>query len=107
MTEPGTMPSWINNDLIQQVLQKSEKNNTIRVVKVSAKAASAKGDNYTSEVLRLTVDLRMTNNEDKEIENKRSLIIKIAHTSSDVHKELVNIFDYYKDGNKLNFILFD
>ncbi|XP_012278798.1 uncharacterized protein LOC105698804 [Orussus abietinus] len=66
----------ITADFLEKILRKSEKDDTIRVSKISTKPATNKGDNYTSDMYRVVAELSHVRNGRKV--NEKSVIVKIA-----------------------------
>lgn len=90
-----TMPKWLNKELLEKVLKNSERDESIRVIEMSSKAAASKGDNYTSEVLRVIVNFTRKKNS-KESSEQRSLIVKVAHIGDGMLKEMVYVSKFNK-----------
>lgn len=70
-------PTWLNEPLFENVLQNIEKNKTIAVSGITIKPATAKGDNYTSDMYRVSVTfLRIV--EGQKISETKSFVAKVA-----------------------------
>lgn len=91
---------WLTTELFTRIVQKVCPNNVVRVQTYAVKAALAKGENFTSQMLRATVSYTIDGDESaREIR----FIIKAAHTDMTVRaildemdlfqKEIVN-FEY-------------
>lgn len=85
-------PSWLNLNFMEEVLKSSENDSTIRVVDVLSKPATAKGDNYTSDMYRVNVEYSRKNKNNRQVVEKVSLIVKIAPTAEGMKREMVRVF---------------
>lgn len=83
-------PDWLNSTFVEGVLRNSEKDDTIQVVEITTKPATNKGDNYTSDMHRTTVEFTRREG-GKLLTEKCSIIVKVAPTVEGVHKELVSL----------------
>lgn len=82
---------WLNNEFVQRVLQYNEYDTSINVTNISVKPATSKGDNYASDMYRVTV--KYTQKEGKTRVNKEtSIVCKFEPLEEDARKEAVNIF---------------
>ncbi|XP_069690896.1 uncharacterized protein [Periplaneta americana] len=83
-------PSWLNNIFLETALRSGEVDPTIMVISSSIQPATASGDNYLSEMFRVTV--KMTRGDHRE---ERSLIVKVEPKKEQMLKiaEKGNIFD--------------
>lgn len=82
---------WLNNEFVQRVLQYNEYDTSINVTNISAKPATSKGDNYASDMYRVTV--KYTQKEGKTRVNKEtSIVCKFEPLEEDARREAVNIF---------------
>lgn len=71
----------------ERVMRQSENDPGIKVTDVVIKPATNKGDNYTSEMFRATVEfVRSAGGNKKE---KKPIIVKVEPMSEGLHKELV------------------
>lgn len=84
------MPVWLNVDFMEKVLRKSEKDASIEVKDVATAAATAVGDNYTSDMIRATVEYSR-NKSGRKATEKISLIVKISPTSEGSRKLMVRM----------------
>ncbi|XP_046431327.1 uncharacterized protein LOC124185048 [Neodiprion fabricii] len=71
------VPTWLNSSYVQAVLRKAEKDDSVEVTSMTVKPATAKGDNYTSDMHRITLVLSRIS-EGRELTETRSLIAKLA-----------------------------
>lgn len=88
-------PSWLNLDFMQDILRRFEGDNSIEVVDIFSKPATNKGDNYTSDMLRVFLEFSRTLG-DQKVTEKRSVVIKISPTLEGVRKDMIEkckIFD--------------
>lgn len=84
-----TPPAWITAQFIENVLKNADKNDSISVNNILVNIATKKGDNYTSDMYR--VNFESTRIEaGRKIHRKSSLIVKVAFTTEQIHKELVS-----------------
>ncbi|XP_051167380.1 uncharacterized protein LOC127285418 [Leptopilina boulardi] len=72
----GTL-SWLNQDFVGKALRIGENDDSIQVHDIFTKAATDKGDNYTSQMIRVTVELSRKVGS-RNVTEKKSLIIKIV-----------------------------
>lgn len=83
------VPPWLNIDYTKRILRLAEDDNTLQVTNIFTKAATAKGDNYTSDMFRVTVEFTR-NNGDKKVTEKKSIIFKLEPLEEGARRELVN-----------------
>ncbi|KAK0180402.1 hypothetical protein PV327_006046 [Microctonus hyperodae] len=81
-------PSWLNEEFMERALRYSENDDTIHVTDISTKPATNKGDNYTSEMVRVNVNFHREINK-KIIKENRSIIVKLGLTMDGIHKDLI------------------
>ncbi|KAK0081372.1 hypothetical protein PV326_007700 [Microctonus aethiopoides] len=81
-------PSWLDKEFVERALRYSENDDTIRVNEILTKPATNKGDNYTSEMIRVSVNFHRNMN-NKIIKENRSIIVKLGLTADGVHKDLI------------------
>ncbi|XP_072762644.1 uncharacterized protein [Anoplolepis gracilipes] len=82
------IPAWLNLCFMEKALRKSENDNSTQVIDIFAKPATNKGDNYTSDMIRVNVEYSRDQNGHK-ISEKKSVIIKVEPTLEGARKELV------------------
>ena len=80
----------ITNDFLQNLLRKYENNQSIIVNNVLFKEATNKGDNYASDMFRVTVDYNYTKGTIKNFNEKKSLIIKFEPMEEGLNKDFVS-----------------
>ncbi|XP_012268826.2 uncharacterized protein LOC105693460 [Athalia rosae] len=68
---------WLNAPYLQKLLRDVEKDETVEVSEIVIKGATAKGDNYASDMFRVTVDISRIRNGAK-INEKESFMVKVA-----------------------------
>ncbi|XP_031371060.1 uncharacterized protein LOC116186810 isoform X2 [Apis dorsata] len=79
---------WLNNEFVQRVLQYNEYDTSINVTNISVKPATSKGDNYASDMYRVTV--KYTQKEGKTRVNKEtSIVCKFEPLEEDLRKEAI------------------
>ncbi|KAL0100715.1 hypothetical protein PUN28_019239 [Cardiocondyla obscurior] len=87
--------TWLNLCFVEKILRKSEGDNSIQVIDIFSKPATAKGDNYTSDMIRITVEFSRDQGGHK-ITEKKSIIAKVSPLNEGVRQDLVEqsgIFD--------------
>ncbi|XP_011686820.1 PREDICTED: uncharacterized protein LOC105449346 [Wasmannia auropunctata] len=86
---------WLNLNFVEKILQKSESDNTIQMIDIFSKPATSKGDNYTSDMIRITAEFSRDLSGRKIIE-KKSIIVKISPTLENIIRyKLVSWFNLY------------
>lgn len=86
-------PAWLTPSFVEKILRKSEGDNSIQVIDLSVKSATAKGDNYQSEMVRVVA--KYSRGQGGEVAEK-SIIFKIAPSLDSLQGELIaegNAFD--------------
>lgn len=66
------LPIWLNNELIEEILQKQDKN--LKVVNVKIEEACGKGENFASKIMRIHVDVKI-----KKISEKKTFLLKFVN----------------------------
>ncbi|XP_046431324.1 uncharacterized protein LOC124185047 isoform X2 [Neodiprion fabricii] len=69
-------PAWLDACYVQKVLRKAENDESIEVSDISVRPATAKGDNYMSDMYRIAVEFSRGQG-DQRNEEERSLILKL------------------------------
>lgn len=82
--------TWLNLCFVEKILRNSESDNSIQVTDISLESVTSKGDNYTSDIIRIIVDFSYNQDGLKNTE-KKSIIIKISPTLEGDRKKLVSI----------------
>ncbi|XP_024877358.1 uncharacterized protein LOC112458146 [Temnothorax curvispinosus] len=87
-------PAWLNLCFVEKILRKSEGDNSIQVIEIFSKSATAKGDGYTSDIIRVTAEFSRDQS-DSKITEKKSIIVKIAPVAEGIRHfiELSGVFD--------------
>ncbi|XP_011633621.1 uncharacterized protein LOC105424846 [Pogonomyrmex barbatus] len=88
-------PTWLNLCFVEKILRKSEGDNSIQVIDIFSKPATAKGDNYTSDMIRVSAEFSRDQG-DRKITEKKSIIVKLSPLIEGILQELVEqsgIFD--------------
>lgn len=100
-----SQPAWLSAPFIEKALRRSENDDSICIIDCFVKPATNKGDNYTSDMHRVTVEYRH-NQGAKAVTEKITIIIKVAPTAEGVHKELVSTYceNFLKNFNCLLFV---
>ncbi|KYM94221.1 PREDICTED: uncharacterized protein LOC108781508 [Cyphomyrmex costatus] len=80
--------TWLNQCFVENILRKSEDNNSIRVIDIFSKPATNKGDNYTSDMIRITAEYSRDQDSCK-IKEKKSIILKILPKLGSVRQKFV------------------
>lgn len=81
-------PSWLNVDFVERILRLSEDDCSLQVIDVFLKPATSKGDNYTSDMMRVAIEYSRKQG-DKRVNGKKSLIFKIEPIAEGTRKELI------------------
>ncbi|XP_011705742.1 PREDICTED: uncharacterized protein LOC105460945 [Wasmannia auropunctata] len=77
--------SWLNLRFVEKILRKSESDNSIQIIDIFSKPAMSKGDNYSSDIIRITVEFSRDQG-GRKITEKNSIIVKISPTIKGGHK---------------------
>lgn len=85
-------PTWLNLCFVEKILRKSEGDNSIEVIDIFSKPATNKGDNYTSDMIRVNVEF--SREPDRKTTEKKSIIVKISPTEEGARKELVRLISF-------------
>ncbi|XP_050458788.1 uncharacterized protein LOC126855304 [Cataglyphis hispanica] len=81
-------PTWLNLCFMEKALRKSENDNSIQVIDIFTKPATNKGDNYTSDMIRVNVEYSRDQNGHKTTK-KKSVIVKITPIVEGVRQDLI------------------
>lgn len=90
--------TWLNADFAERVLRFAELDSTINVTDIISKPATAVGDNYASDLVRVVAEF--TRNEGKtKVKEKKSLLFKFEPIAEGPRKEMVNTYKckFFKD----------
>lgn len=88
---PFPQHKFITESFFQEILQKQYSNDSIQVEKLKLEAALAKGENFSSDIIRVEVEFRLNDNAVKKSAN---YILKVGH-SNDSTQELLDEFDVF------------
>ncbi|XP_014614631.1 PREDICTED: uncharacterized protein LOC106792646 isoform X2 [Polistes canadensis] len=79
---------WLSREFLENMLRKAKNDNSIRVIDIFSKPATAKGDNYSSDMYRVSVEFA-SKQDDREVMNKISFIVKVAPSADTVQRKMV------------------
>ncbi|XP_012536762.2 uncharacterized protein LOC105836925 [Monomorium pharaonis] len=79
-------PTWLNSSFVEKILRESEGDDSIRVIDIISKSATAKGDHYCSNMMRVTA--KFSHGQGDEITEK-SMIFKIAPSLESAQGEIL------------------
>ncbi|XP_046144698.1 uncharacterized protein LOC114872766 [Osmia bicornis bicornis] len=88
------VPPWLNIDYTKRILRLAEEDNTLQVTNIFTKAATDKGDNYTSDMFRVTVEFSR-NKGDNKMTEKKSMIFKLEPVEEGARRELVRKIELF------------
>ncbi|XP_076544195.1 uncharacterized protein LOC117603563 isoform X1 [Osmia lignaria lignaria] len=88
------VPPWLNIDYTKRILRLAEEDNTLQVTNIFTKAATDKGDNYTSDMFRVTVEFTRNERENKVAE-KKSIIFKLEPLEEGARRDLVSKIELF------------
>ncbi|XP_018311691.1 uncharacterized protein [Mycetomoellerius zeteki] len=80
--------TWLNLCFVEKILRKSEDDNSIQMIDMFSKPATSKGDNYTSDMIRITVEYSRDQGSCR-IKEKKSIILKILPEHGSVRQKFV------------------
>ncbi|XP_018370662.1 PREDICTED: uncharacterized protein LOC108766094 isoform X2 [Trachymyrmex cornetzi] len=80
--------TWLNLSFVEKILRKSEENDSIQVIDMSIKPATKKGDNYLSDMVRITIEFSR-NQGGHEIKEKKSIIVKLVPIVENIRQKFV------------------
>ncbi|XP_011063493.1 PREDICTED: uncharacterized protein LOC105151471 [Acromyrmex echinatior] len=83
--------TWLNKYFMEKILRKSENDNSIQVFNIFSKPATVKGDNYLSDMIRITVEFSRSS----MIKEKKSIVIKISPVLKSVRQKLIVEMDVF------------
>ena len=87
--------SWLDLCFVEKILRKSENDDSIKVMNIVSKPAASKGDNYTSDMIRITAEYL----HNSKIKETKSIIIKLTPVDG-VRQKIVSSFNVYIVFNK-------
>ena len=80
--------TWLNADFTEKVLRLAEVDSTIEVIDISAKPATNKGDNYTSDMVRVVAEF--TRKSKAKVTEKKSLLFKFEPIVEGPRKDMMS-----------------
>lgn len=75
--------TWLNLRFVENILRRSEGDNSIQVIDTWSTPATKKGDNYISEIIRITAEFSRDQS-GRKITEKKSIIAKILLKSQEI-----------------------
>ncbi|XP_046144692.1 uncharacterized protein LOC123988486 isoform X2 [Osmia bicornis bicornis] len=90
----GVVLPWLNIDYANRIMRQAEEDNTLQVTNIFTKAATDKGDNYSSDLMRVTVDFTR-NKGDKLVTEKKSMILKLEPLEEGPRREMVRKIEVF------------
>ncbi|KAI4499224.1 hypothetical protein M0802_005807 [Mischocyttarus mexicanus] len=81
-------PIWLSFEFMQSILRKVKNDDSIQVIGIFSKPATAKGDNYTSDMYRVSIDITSEKG-DRKVTKKESFIVKAAPSGDTLQRRLV------------------
>ncbi|XP_029160636.1 uncharacterized protein LOC114932532 [Nylanderia fulva] len=81
-------PTWLNLCFMEKALRKSENDNSIQVIDIFSRPATNKGDNYTSDMIRVTVEYSRDQS-GRKVTEKKTVIVKIEPYLEGVRRDLI------------------
>lgn len=91
-------PTWLNLCFVEKILRKSEGDNSIQVIDIFSKPATNKGDNYTSDMIRVAAEFSRDQG-GRKITEKKSFLFKISPLVEGIRQDLVSWFNLYNVSN--------
>jgi len=82
-------PIWLNLCFVEKILRKSEGDNSIQVIDIFSKPATSKGDNYSSDLIRISAEFSR-NISNHKITEKKSIIVKVSPIEEGIRQDLVS-----------------
>ncbi|XP_048515635.1 uncharacterized protein LOC125502073 [Athalia rosae] len=79
-------PSWIDTPYLKKILHDCEHEDSVEITNRIVKPAVPKGDNFLSDMYRVTVEFLSVNNDGQTVQRERSVILKIAPVGDDREK---------------------
>ena len=79
------MRELVTCEFAEEVLRQSEGDPGVRVSEVSIKPATNKGDNYTSDMFRVGLELCWSTG----VKERKSVIVKVEPITEGVHRDMV------------------
>jgi len=89
--------TWLNLSFVEKILRKSEDDESIQMIDICLEPATSKGDNYTSDMIRITAEY--SREQGCSIKEKISIILKILPELGSVRQKFVSCFNVYNISN--------
>lgn len=83
--------TWLNADFTERVLRFAELDSTIHVTDIVSKPATAIGDNYASDLVRVVAEFTRKEGKTK-VKEKKSLLFKFEPIAEGPRKQMVNTY---------------
>ncbi|KYM76313.1 hypothetical protein ALC53_13340 [Atta colombica] len=80
--------TWLNLSFVEKILRKSEDDESIQMIDICLEPATSKGDNYTSDMIRITAEYSRDQGS-CSIKEKISIILKILPELGSVRQKFV------------------
>ncbi|XP_018355492.1 PREDICTED: uncharacterized protein LOC108756290 [Trachymyrmex septentrionalis] len=80
--------TWLNLSFVEKILRKSEDDNSIQMIDICSEPATSKGDNYTSDMIRIIAKYSRDQGS-CSIKEKISIILKILPKLGSIRQKLV------------------
>ena len=90
--------TWLNLSFVEKILRKSEDDESIQMIDICLEPATSKGDNYTSDMIRITAEYSRDQGS-CSIKEKISIILKILPELGSVRQKFVSCFNVYNISN--------
>ncbi|XP_018056833.1 PREDICTED: uncharacterized protein LOC108692840 [Atta colombica] len=87
--------TWLNLCFVEKILRNSESDNSIQVTNIYSEPATSKGDNYTSDIIRIIADFSCNQGGFKNTKRKSIIIKKISPILEGNRKKLVTQSGYF------------
>jgi hypothetical protein len=86
--------TWLNECFVEKILRNSKCDNSIQVTNIFSKPATAKGDNYASDMIRVTVEFSRDQG-GRKITEKKSIIIKLSPTEEGLRQDMITSIGFF------------
>nr|XP_034178777.1 uncharacterized protein LOC117603563 [Osmia lignaria]XP_034178778.1 uncharacterized protein LOC117603563 [Osmia lignaria] len=90
----GEVLPWLNIDYTKKIMRLAEDDNTLQVTNIFTKAATDKGDNYCSDMMRMTVEFTRKKGDKMETE-KKSMILKLEPLEEGARQDLISKIEVF------------
>lgn len=98
---------WIDSEFVKKLLNKSDNDEACTVESFNVEKGARDGQNFSSNTIRLIVNLSQTNNQSNNLSNKRRRVyfLKICLQTEDFLKACEECFYYEKEIEAYNEII--